>query len=192
LVNDPPYIILKEAKQACAGSPVALKAFVNASKTEHVDRDSLRYFWDFGDGMAQEGGPDMSHAYNNGGEYLVRVLADDRLGTECSNYTATMKVKINSPPVVKVGPNLVCCANVKSSFEASCSSGPGRDTLVYDWDFGDGATARGAKVTHVFKKAGKYKITLRVDDNFGTPCSSSTESFEVDVRAEPVAIMEIR
>jgi uncharacterized Zn-binding protein involved in type VI secretion len=123
---------------------------------------------------------------------MVSVIADDRLGSPCSIDIQTMKVKVKGVPVANAGPNLVCCVNKESVFDGSSSYGFNGRALTYEWDFGDGATARGVKVTHVYKKVGKYKVILKVDDNSGTPCSSSMDSFEVNVSAEPVAVMEVR
>jgi PKD repeat protein len=51
--------------------------------------------------------------------------------------------------------------NGTTSHEAS-----GRIT-TWTWSFGDGHTARGAKVSHVFARAGSYTVTLTVTDGVG-------------------------
>lgn len=37
----------------------------------------------------------------------------------------------------------------------------------YDWDFGDGSTARGDKVNHTYRSPGEYKVRLTVTDKNG-------------------------
>ena len=40
------------------------------------------------------------------------------------------------------------------------------DTLHYSWDFGDGTTGQGEKVSHNYLKAGEYTVTLFVEDGY--------------------------
>jgi PKD repeat protein len=189
LVNTKPSISLKEVKSVCVGTSIDLEATL---KDPNEMRKDLKYRWDFGDGnIAQDAGPKISHVYQKGGEYLVRVSVDDQLGTPCSTDTQSIKVKVNTVPVANAGPNLVCCADTESAFDGSGSYDPDGDNLTYIWDFGDGSTARGAKVTHVYKKIGRYKVVLTVDDNSGTPCSKATSSFEATVNEKPVSIIKV-
>jgi hypothetical protein len=51
-----------------------------------------------------------------------------------------------------------------TTFNAQAST-PGTDSIATDeWQFGDGATATGASVSHVFAKTGSYTVTLTVTD----------------------------
>ncbi|MDA0195159.1 MAG: PQQ-dependent sugar dehydrogenase [Bacteroidetes bacterium] len=47
------------------------------------------------------------------------------------------------------------------------------EKMDFHWDFGDGTTADGAKVSHVFERAGNYKVTLNATDSEGL----SSEAF---------------
>ncbi|MFN8510892.1 MAG: PKD domain-containing protein [Deinococcaceae bacterium] len=49
------------------------------------------------------------------------------------------------------------------SFDATGSTG---SSLTYAWDFGDGTTGTGSKVSHTFQE-GQYVVTLQVKDSFG-------------------------
>jgi hypothetical protein len=54
-----------------------------------------------------------------------------------------------------------------TTFNARAST-PGTDPIAtYEWQFGDGATATGASVSHAFAKAGTYTVTLTVSDTDG-------------------------
>jgi len=44
-------------------------------------------------------------------------------------------------------------------------------TATFDWDFGDGITAKGPNVSHAFRESGGFKVQLTVTDQFG--CKSS-------------------
>ncbi len=192
LVNINPYPVIREVKNTCVGKSIDFACFLNESEGDYSKRSNLKYTWDFGDGTIAEGGSIATHAYRKGGEYLVKVTADDQLGTACSVGNQTIKVKVNAPPTANTGPNLVCCDNIESVFDGSASSDPDGDFLSYTWDFGDGNTANGARVTHIYKKRGEYKVVLKVDDNSGTDCSSSTASVEVSVSEKPVSVIKIR
>jgi PKD repeat protein len=52
-------------------------------------------------------------------------------------------------------------------FDASASSDPDGDPVVARWDFGDGHTATGLKVTHTYTKPGDYTVTLGVQAHRG-------------------------
>lgn len=56
---------------------------------------------------------------------------------------------------------------LKTVFDGSLSYAPNGGNIVsYNWDFGDGSSASGVKVQHVFP-AGKHKVKLTVTDNNG-------------------------
>ena len=52
------------------------------------------------------------------------------------------------------------------SFDASASTAPGA-IIRYAWDFGDGMTGEGATITHSYQMAGRYLVTLSVEDEGG-------------------------
>jgi PKD repeat protein len=56
-------------------------------------------------------------------------------------------------------------------------SGPG----TYTWDFGDGQTGEGARVTHAYDKAGNYRARLTVNDGKNTECSVGSGAVAVSV-----------
>ncbi len=186
-VNDSPSVGLKNEAAECAGTAVRFDA-----SAHDPDGDSLLYTWDFGDGTVVKGGAAESHVYEKGGEYTVQVTVDDKRETPCSLASAASHVKINGRPVANAGPNLVCCVDKESMFDGTGSSDPDGDALAYQWNFGDGATAEGAKVTHSYSKSGAYTVTLRVDDGSGTSCSTSTSSFEAKVNERPVSVIRVK
>ena len=49
-------------------------------------------------------------------------------------------------------------------FDASGSSGACSDIVLYEWDFGDGSSANGVKVTHRYEKPGSFGVLLTVYD----------------------------
>jgi len=181
-VNSQPEVQLKAVNPACVNENISF----DASGSRDADADALTYTWDFGDGTTQKGTSQINHRYAKGGTYTARVSVDDRKGTSCSESSEAVTVKVNTPPLANSGPNLVCCVGAQATFDGSASSDADGDTLNYSWDFGDGSTAQGAQVTHTYVKGGTYKVTLKVDDNSGTKCNTSTSSFEAVVNDSPI------
>jgi hypothetical protein len=58
-------------------------------------------------------------------------------------------------------------------------AGAGDAALSYSWSFGDGVSANGQTVTHVFATEGTFNVTLTVTDNRG---SSATAAVVVQAR----------
>ncbi|MFZ5759507.1 MAG: PKD domain-containing protein [Thermodesulfobacteriota bacterium] len=53
------------------------------------------------------------------------------------------------------------------TFDASGSSDPDGKIVEYKWDFGDGTSATGDKVTHLFANQGTFPVTLSITDDKG-------------------------
>ncbi len=79
------------------------------------------------------------------------------------------------------------CPGDTVGFDASASRDLDGTISAYHWDFGDGATAEGETVDHVFAKPGTYQVALTVTDDAGSSCSATTDTMTVMVDATPVA-----
>jgi len=187
-VNAPPVAMLEKVDAICVGDQVIF----DASGSNDPDGDRLKYTWDFGDGELYDGGPQECRIYEVGGNYTVKVIVDDGKGTSCSTDQASIPVKVNTKPVAAIAPCDACCVGVTTTFDGTTSSDADRDTLTYSWDFGDGTTATGAKATHAYSQAGRYKVILKVDDGSGTPCSSSYAYYEANIHESPEAVINVR
>jgi large repetitive protein len=187
-VNSMPYVNLVKVDDTCVGKKVKF----DASDSKDPDGDKLTYLWNFGDGTRVEGGARESHVYEKGGNYNVSVTVDDEKDSLCSVASDTIKIKINTPPSAKVNITKACCVNMEQKFSAAGSTDPDGDSLIYTWDFGDGTTARGATVSHVYTEPGTYKVLLKVDDGSGTECSSDLAADHINVNAKPVAVIKIK
>ncbi len=198
-VYSPPLAEAGEDKVICLGRSVILdgsKSMVTNSIERCFNCDLLTYTWDFGDGTPQVKGVKVSHTYGRPGNYKATLTVQDGKGRKCSISKDNVSVLVNArAALVLIGVRNACVAkstNFVSFLNASESYYLNKDALKYTWDFGDGDIAKGAQVTHVYKKGGKYKVMLKVDDNSGTNCGSSTASMEVSVSEEPVSIMKVR
>src|SRR3989339_1273019 len=183
-INSSPSVTIKAVESVCLGNVVEF----DASSAEDPDGDTLEYYWSFGDGTILKSGPKVNHEYKQGGAYRTTVIVDDAKGTACSTATASVNVKVNTPPIADAGPNLSCCVDKLAPFDASASTDPDKDTLSYTWDFGDGTIKSGEKVSHTYTKSGKFNVLITVNDNSQTSCNKSTAGFIAEVNATPVAV----
>ena len=87
---------------------------------------------------------------------------------------------------------MLCCTGLENTFDAGASSDADGDILVYTWEFGDGETAEGTRVTHRYEKSGKYMVTLGGDDGRNTVCSRSKDTLTALVNEQPVAKIKVR
>ena len=71
-------------------------------------------------------------------------------------------------------------ASVGSNPSVALSSGPqsGRTITRYEWNFGDNVPAEGARIEHVFTRAGGITVTLTVTDSNG---ATDTETKTITV-----------
>lgn len=64
------------------------------------------------------------------------------------------------------------------SFVPAIGGATGKAT--YQWDFGDGTTATGAKQNHVYARTGSYSVSLAVTDQFGNVSTSRRDIRVID------------
>lgn len=141
------------------------------------DRDGsiVFYKWDFGDGTTANG-KTVTHTYETGGKYTVTLTVIDDDGSPSSK---SMDVVVNSLPVADFNIS-VEKGHVGEvvTFDASSSSDPDGAVSSYTWNFGDGGSADGVKVSHKYTTLGSFPVTLTVTDNDGAS-SNITKTFSV-------------
>lgn len=72
---------------------------------------------------------------------------------------------ITAPPQARIaGHDGAIQVGQKILFDAGGSKDPAGKPLHYRWDFGDGTTSEAAKVTHVFRQPGFYRVGLTVSN----------------------------
>jgi hypothetical protein len=91
----------------------------------------------------------------------------------------------NLPEVSKKKDNKIY-ANVYADFSAKGYDAD-KDKLKFTWDFGDGHKSYLKKTRHKFKKAGKYKVALRVSDG----SEDKVETFNIKVEKFPKSKVKI-
>jgi hypothetical protein len=102
------------------------------------------------------------------GTYTVEVTQADQAGNVGESASGTFTVVGDGPPIAifafaPIGP----VAGEVVQFDGSGSHDPDGTVTSWGWNFGDGATASGAAVSHAFA-AGTFDVQLLVTDNLGS------------------------
>jgi PKD repeat protein len=181
-VNTPPV-----AKAGQAILQQSLTVRFDGSASYDPDGDGLECLWTFGDGSKSEKGAVVSHTYPKNGAYKAILKVYDISGAKNSSATDSVRVRINLPPIVRAGRDTTVAKGKEILFDASRTSDPDGDRLTFEWDFGDGAKATGAKVSHAFQQVEKFSVNLKVRDDSGISDNVSFGKFVVTVGQQPVA-----
>ncbi len=157
----------------------------DGSRTTDPDGDLLSFFWNFGDGTRGKG-VRVTHHYESPGQYEASVIIEDASGQVTNSILERFMVTINHPPKADAGQDRIAAPREKIKFDGSESADPDGEVVTYYWDFGDGSRAQGKNVQHSFRQPNLYIVTLRVEDDSGSPCKSGTDQCEVLINAPPV------
>ncbi|USZ68512.1 PKD domain-containing protein [Halorussus salilacus] len=138
------------------------------------------YRWDFGDDETATG-ETVTHTYDGNGTFEVTLEVVDE-GNNSATETADVEVLApdDTPPEADASADrdeVEADANV--TFDAGGST-DNREISSYEWEFDDGETAEGERVTHAYDESGTYDATVTVTDgNDNTDTANVTvEVFE--------------
>ncbi len=181
--NQPPVADAGGDKTGDEGEEITF----DASNSYDPDGTIVSYTWDFGDGTTATGKV-VTHAYADNGVYTVTLTVKDNDGaTDTDTVTATIN---NVPPTADAGGPYSGYVGEEITFSGSASDPGTADTLTYTWDFGDGTTATGQTVTHVYSAPGNYTVTLTVEDDDGGVGTDTTTATITEAPAQPTMHVE--
>ncbi len=164
----------------CPSEPVAF----DASASRDIDGEIASYRWNFADGQSADG-MQVSHAFSRAGTFDVTLTVTDDSGSNCAADVDTRTVRVNGAPVANAGPDrdaFVGGAHDAVIFDAGGSSDPDGDSLIFEWEFGDGRRDVGRVVEHAYSQPGTYTVRLTARDGSGTSCEATTDTATVTVR----------
>jgi PKD repeat protein len=159
----------------------------NASSSKDEDGKIRMYMWDLDDysGILQSEKNIVMKQYIKPGKYNVTLtVIDDKESMGSVSHEIVLEgapqdaVLLDTKPAKLKNQRPIACfffnpiepyVGEEIFFDASCSSDPDGTVTDYGWDFGDGVetnVAPGIDIrSHVFNKAGYFKVTLEVMDN---------------------------
>ena len=153
----PEPVLDSPSEHVCSeGEPIHFSAHAMYSG----DESSLTFQWDFGDSSVATG-RELYHTYSDDGSFTVTLTVSDvdgragQLTVEITVLNVDPAAQINSPYGGEVGDTIYLSAQAND---------PGDDILTFEWDFGDGQSAFGEKVTHIYLYPGLFDVTLTVRD----------------------------
>jgi PKD repeat protein len=148
------------------------------------------YDWNFGDGESGAGVRPV-HTYGKPGKYKVTLTITGNLKGNCDNTSIDkITVTVVEGPLASFVSYDSVAQNSDQVFDASASLTSVGNITGYNWDFGDGSTAKGKVVRHNYSKYGNYLITLKIQTDSKNECNSSICSKPIYVNAPPVASIE--
>lgn len=173
---------------AFATTPTSGTAPVNVSfdasgSTAYAGATINGYSWNFGDGQTATG-KTTSHVFASGGTYAATLTVTDSRGR---NATTTQNLVILSPipPDANFTMTMLHGPTPRGVTFNAASSSPGSGEITnYSWVYGDGQTATGMIVDHVYAASGTYNATLTVTNSAGI---TNSESHSVTVIGGPTA-----
>jgi PKD repeat protein len=158
----------------------------SASTANTGNAQIVAWSWDFGDG-ATASGPKASHTFA-AGKFTVSLTVTDSDGGQ---GRASVPVNVTAPSTPR---GVVAVAKL----DGTGGKGPVPDDEKFDgsgshsldpnatvscaWDFGDGATATGCKIAHIFTSAGSFTVTLTAKDSDG---ATAAATLKVEVSEPP-------
>lgn len=135
----------------------------------YVGEDSQ--VWNFGDGSPQAFTDTVYHMYNTAGTFtLTHILTDaDKI---CRTIDTAQIVLSLNPLYINIQiPDSSGCL----PFTVNMAGTSGLVSTQYAWNFGDGATATGANVTHTYTAVGTYTVMLVATDT--NACESNDTTY---------------
>jgi large repetitive protein len=181
VVNEPPVAEAGE-DQLVTSSEVRFDGTASADP----DGAIASYEWDFGDGGRGTGATPI-HVYQKPGDYLVRLTVADDSGTVRSSAADSLRVTVNAAPIADAGPDLLGAPGQELAFAAGGSLDPDGDVAEYLWQFKEGATAAGPRVSYAFDRPGTYHVRLAVRDDTSQEKAIDYDEAKVVINAPPVA-----
>jgi chitodextrinase len=128
--------------------------------------------WTFGDGGTASG-QIVSHQFQAGVWPVTLTVKDPANRAVSTTKTVTVKTGVAPTASFVFSPSAIVVGQTVF-FNAVASTAAGNRTLVdYQWNFGNGHSARGVTATHAFEVAGSYAVTLTVVDDAGRTATST-------------------
>ena len=181
-VNAPPVPAFEIPPRPVSVSEIAR---LDASGSTDADGAILSWIWDFGDGRSGEG-ETVDYAWTQPGTFTVTLTVIDDSGTASAMQSVERRIVIDAAPVAEAGPDQYVTAS-EVVFDGGGSSDSDGSVTAWEWNFGDGTTGSGRRVSHAYARPGTYEVALVVRDDSTAPLNEDRDTLRVTVNAAPIA-----
>ena len=160
---------------------VGQTVFFSAEQSSVTDgRTIVGYRWVFGDGSATTDGPNTTHVFTAGDDYVVQLFVTDDFGeTGMTTVTITVGGTGTTATAVFEHSPTGAVAGEPVTFDASGSTpSPGATIVSYTWNFGDSSnlvTRTGPTTIKVYGSSGAYSVTLTIVDSNGVTATTMAD-----------------
>lgn len=108
--------------------------------------------------------------------YMVEAVDSRNNTVKSSEVTSVPTNNDDIIPLADAGADTMGIAGEAISFNGS-NSWDNHYVASYEWNFGDGTTTEGARVSHTYEKDGTYDVTLTVRDSAGNSDSHTVKAY---------------
>ncbi len=179
IINAAPVANAGGNKEVCSGQSILF----DASASGDEDGDLLKYLWDFGDGT-QSDVINPTKKYEMPGSYPVTLKVEDESGGQRGADLDRIAVIVREGPISDAGPDMTVCVNQDVRMDGSGSTDADGSVNAFEWTFGDGSRASGARPVKSFDRPGDYAVTLTITGDAIGDCSP-LDTDTVSVRVLP-------
>jgi PKD repeat protein len=173
--QQPPSAAISGPTSARTGVPLTFDGSASTAGSAAIST----FAWNFGDGGTANGAS-VTHTFTQAGTYHVVLTVTDANG-QADNATQTVQIALPDPPrAVIVAPSTARIGQIIDFDGSTSTSGSPIDR--YNWTFGDGGAAVGARVTYAYGQAGTYTVVLTVVDRSG---AQNTANHRIVVQPDP-------
>ncbi len=122
------------------------------------------------------------------GSHTISATAIDTVSQMTTSSVGVTVDNVNDSPIADAGSAQSAYVDETVYFDGSGSTDDG-GIVSYGWDFGDGATASGIAVEHVYIVEGEYVVTLTVADGGGLTANDTATVTVTTVPAESTEVI---
>ncbi len=176
-----PRAVIEAPKAAAVGEDIVFDG-----QSSYIDEAQVTgHQWDFGDGATATGAM-VRHAFAEPGIYRVQLKALSGADAQgCASANAIHVITVNAAPVAQIAGDGAVEIDQPLELSAAASRDPDGGIAEYSWDFGDGGTAKGVEVRHIWREPGRYRVALTVSDGTGLGNAEDMAELWVDVADAP-------
>ncbi|MCB1362545.1 MAG: PKD domain-containing protein [Rhodobacteraceae bacterium] len=187
LVREGPIADAGDDRTVCSNQKVRF----DGSGSTDADGAVNAFAWTYGDGGTGNG-ETPSHTFIRPGTYAVTLTITGDAQGACSPLDSDIvNITVIAAPDLSIEGPRRAAAGVAAAYAARLGELAGARPGTFSWDFGDGTTAQGGEVLHVYDEPGEYLIGLSVDLTGGTEgCSTLGVVRKVVVNAPPEPVID--